>query len=737
MVAEIPLTGNNLGSTLTGVANLANLFLGSSTQIQGGGTVTNSGGTTTVTTSESVAPGAVDAVVKSILEGTAGLASVAGGQRTAGLYNSSTNNLMVNDLVARAAAEGAKLNRTSTQTTVAPQTTQNTSQNQTNTKAAAIDPGVGLGGLALLQMIPKDVKDSVLKGISFGTRDTASSGASVASDVIADAYSDPSRSLDVLDSVATAGTDGLGEAINGVSDITGFGDFSRLDGADADYAAQEIAGLGDIGDGGGDGIVDALSGLDGAGIADSLGGFISGVGDTLGEAADSVGSFFDDFSFADGGIVNVAAHRAKYADGGEVSKGRTFQQQVLKKRMNDAGEPDVTDVEAKVTEATPAPAPANLTPTSPEERKAIFSLVNVLPNLINTLIGTPAPATSTPTAKPVAKADGGKVQSYANGGHVTSSSKPKGYANGGTADTRDNPVYDLRNVGYLTNTGLRPDAATISDAQTSGSNDAVISRIIRDTSRVLPRTTAGDGTPLQVAASGNQSITGYNSSAGGTGNIGSSESATSVGTGDVGSVAGLAGALGVSQDSARSGVNALGSISGLSGITGLATSRSNTEAAKSAGITALGIMSPPLGLIASIANAIAGRAEAAATENARMAAHETFRGLEFADMSLGISDSGPSGSDVTGGVGGSAGDANAGEGGTGAGDGSGVDGGSATAANGGEISGPGTGTSDSIPARLSDGEYVISADVVEALGVPFFDKLQKQYHTPVATGKRA
>ena len=31
------------------------------------------------------------------------------------------------------------------------------------------------------------------------------------------------------------------------------------------------------------------------------------------------------------------------------------------------------------------------------------------------------------------------------------------------------------------------------------------------------------------------------------------------------------------------------------------------------------------------------------------------------------------------------------------------------AASGGYISGPGTGTSDSIPARLSDGEYVINA----------------------------
>ena len=49
-------------------------------------------------------------------------------------------------------------------------------------------------------------------------------------------------------------------------------------------------------------------------------------------------------------------------------------------------------------------------------------------------------------------------------------------------------------------------------------------------------------------------------------------------------------------------------------------------------------------------------------------------------------------------------------------------------ADGGEVEGPGTGTSDSINAKLSDGEYVISADVVEKLGQNFFDTIQKAFH---------
>lgn len=44
-------------------------------------------------------------------------------------------------------------------------------------------------------------------------------------------------------------------------------------------------------------------------------------------------------------------------------------------------------------------------------------------------------------------------------------------------------------------------------------------------------------------------------------------------------------------------------------------------------------------------------------------------------------------------------------------------------AEGGYVSGAGTSTSDSIPARLSDGEYVVRAKAVRALGTDFLDRL--------------
>lgn len=67
-------------------------------------------------------------------------------------------------------------------------------------------------------------------------------------------------------------------------------------------------------------------------------------------------------------------------------------------------------------------------------------------------------------------------------------------------------------------------------------------------------------------------------------------------------------------------------------------------------------------------------------------------------------------------------------------------------ANGGPVNGPGTGTSDSVPAknvdtgqpiRLSNGEYVISADTVRAKGTKFFDDLQAKHHKHVNLGRTA
>ncbi len=56
------------------------------------------------------------------------------------------------------------------------------------------------------------------------------------------------------------------------------------------------------------------------------------------------------------------------------------------------------------------------------------------------------------------------------------------------------------------------------------------------------------------------------------------------------------------------------------------------------------------------------------------------------------------------------------------------------AAGGGYISGPGTGTSDSIPAMLSNGEYIMSASAVDRIGIPLLNGLNSGRLDGFATG---
>lgn len=57
-------------------------------------------------------------------------------------------------------------------------------------------------------------------------------------------------------------------------------------------------------------------------------------------------------------------------------------------------------------------------------------------------------------------------------------------------------------------------------------------------------------------------------------------------------------------------------------------------------------------------------------------------------------------------------------------------GGGVKKAMGGPIQGPGTSRSDSIPARLSKGEYVLPADTVKKVGAKNLDHLRKSTHNP-------
>lgn len=817
-MAEIQTSGNSLGSTLSGVSSLASLFLGSSSTTSGTQTsndnrtqtTSTSGGTNTTTTSTSTSQAAVDATVKAILEGTNGLASVSSGQRTAGLYGSSTNQLLTNDLVTRAAAEGAKLNSTTTQTAVTAPTTTTTANsggtttvsNSTTTKPASASATGVAGALALLQAIPKGVKDSVLSGLGIkGSTDSTSQSANSGGDsssqqAIADAYSDPSRALDVTQG-SSVGADGVA-SVGGVSGAS----TNEVDGisiGSAGSAAADVSGYSGTEDGitnflsSNDNFASTDSGTDylnelGSGVGDALGGFADTVSSTASDVASSVSDWFSDFDFswADGGHISqesrdrqLADHFSKkveefyskksvpkYADGGgigaagdsrygntrgvsdakvkrEIPRGNLFEE-TRNQRAQDAG----------LTSGGREQLQEGNVPRTTAPQVSVTSIIDNLPILVRAIVGN-MQSESASRGRGVSD----NVPAYANGGSVTK---------GNTYD------LDTRDLSYLANTGLKTDNLKSVSTGASDSNDQVISKMLTESLRgkeagsntspiYTPGTTTAGANSQTDAAGANSSVSQPQDTGGG------SAVGSGIATGEVG-ITGVSG-LSSTTSSALGAVAGLTGVPGLSGLVGLATSNNPANSfasmAVSAAATAAG--GPVAGLIASaIMSALnsqtsQSQSNAGGGNNGVGGASQGEVGNTTASVSVGeaTADDGTvavgapvgttsetidadSGGDGNGGGGtgsaggpGSGSDGGAGDSGVGgdsAGDGSsgsaGTSAGGDAWAHGGEISGPGTGVSDSILARVSDGEYIIPADVVEALGVPFFDKLRDKYHTP-------
>lgn len=176
-------------------------------------------------------------------------------------------------------------------------------------------------------------------------------------------------------------------------------------------------------------------------------------------------------------------------------------------------------------------------------------------------------------------------------------------------------------------------------------------------------------------------------------------------------------------------------VPGLGGIASLASAETNEQALRAAGVLGItALLGPVAGLLASAALPSADLSERQAI-NALNAANPAaaYNAALPTDADIDVTDVAPSDFGGAGGdTGGFGANNDAGSSGFG-GDSVGGFGGTQFAADGGKIKGPGTGVSDSIPAMLSNGEYVISKDVVDAVGVEFFDALQASLHTPAAT----
>lgn len=139
---------DTLGTTLANLTTLAQLFRGTP----------GSQDTTTTTETTGLSEEGMLALIKSILESDKGLASVTQGQKGAGLYDSTTQKLLINDLLTRAAGEAARTRTTRTGSSVT---------NRGATKPV-INPTAGLGAALLGQLISpqgrKDLADILASG---------------------------------------------------------------------------------------------------------------------------------------------------------------------------------------------------------------------------------------------------------------------------------------------------------------------------------------------------------------------------------------------------------------------------------------------------------------------------------------------------------------------------------------------------------------------------------------------
>lgn len=641
-------TGKSGSSTDTGTSTTQN-----------SGAVTNTGSTTTST---SMSQDAMAAMLKTILEGTSGLAATAMGEHTAGLYNSTTNQMLVNDLLSRSAAQVAQNAKTST-------TTQNTAATDTRgsvtsnngTKTTVQNPSIkpssaakGAAVIGAIGLLPKGLRDAIGTKIAgaMGSGDTptttgntpnAGSGVDTGNET-SDTPSDSTSTTPDVSPNTTPVTTG------------GNTDWTPDAGSGVDSGADAYAGSGTdtVASYSGDG-TDLNLGDFGAGTDYSSMGDVGDASSTIADAGDSIdwGSFF-----ADGGSTeNIFQRRAAALDSAE---GAAVQ-------GNDTNTAYQARIQQSSPQTTSAPAPAPARPSLVDSVRRVLKL-----------------------------AQGGLA--YDDGGKV-----------------------DLTNLGLLIN----PNAAKAPQglAALNSPTDTTT-----DTSNVTGPTDSGTGfantsniAPVGKSASAGPQTTG--------GAVYTPVTQTPTATRTITRTSGVTSPAPAGESSTTSGT-AQGGID--------SSPHSVQSAAVSIGLSAigLGILAPLINAIAPDTTATSGTATAADAAPSTTAAvgsvsvgnvsaddgidgnvgtigpttSASVSGVDGDDSATSDSD-GPAGnstadggnSSTDSGVSASSSDGSAS---ASAGDGTGGD----SFATGGNVTGPGDETSDSIPARLSNGEFVMNSE---------------------------
>ena len=182
---------------------------------------------TTSTSKSNISGQGISAILQQILESNQGLASVASGQKTAGLYNSTVNQQMINDLMVRSSGELAKQQAGTTTTTKG---------NAPVQKGDVLTTLLTLGAKTLLGPTVKGIAkktgvdtygDKLAEALGFGTGGGSTAGGAVAG-----------TAIDT--SALGSGTAALGsDAAGGFGfDMTALGNGTALLGSDAAISAE-------------------------------------------------------------------------------------------------------------------------------------------------------------------------------------------------------------------------------------------------------------------------------------------------------------------------------------------------------------------------------------------------------------------------------------------------------------------------------------------------------------------
>ena len=284
------------GQGQSGISFIENLY-----KTINGTTTTDSG--STATSSSSLDQAGMNAMLKSSLEGTQGLAAVSSMQRGAGGYNSSTNTLLTNDLLSRLTSQIAQ-NNVSKTTTQGPQSKVVGGVTGGGLLNTAMSVGTGqllsAGAKKLKGLVGGGLATDALAGSAASGIGAVYGGAADMAGISADVSGAFGSGIAPMASAESMGLGyGMGDSLSSMAAMESGAAYAGLDAAGAAAMSESMGAEGFAAEGmleggaafGPLGAIGALIASQNPGVQEVVGGVVSGVRGITGEIAEAAGCF--------------------------------------------------------------------------------------------------------------------------------------------------------------------------------------------------------------------------------------------------------------------------------------------------------------------------------------------------------------------------------------------------------------------------------------------------------------